>query len=151
MFHAVPSADERAAAELEADSELVLKKLFTLGQGLPGRPRISAAVTEGEAVAGILRHARMVHADVIALGMHARDGAKFAGRVDLTVLHVEDASPYAASVEVSGYPGLAERHYQGLHDLIDDAGGGDRNVRIHIATGDGCSGILEPATPKYRI
>ena len=83
LFHAVPTSDERAAAELEADSERVLKKLFTLGQGLPGRPRISAAVTEGDAAAEILRHARMVHADVIAVGMRrTRRKRKPAGRAD---------------------------------------------------------------------
>jgi len=99
LFHAVRLSDERAAAERDADSERVLKKLFTLGQGLPGRPRISAAVAEGDAAAEILRHARMVHADVIAVGMHARDGsisplvAQLAINAPCPVLAVDETPP----------------------------------------------------------
>jgi nucleotide-binding universal stress UspA family protein len=99
LFHAVPTSDERAAAELDADSERVLRKLFTLNQGLPGRPRISAAVTEGDAAAEILRHARMVEADAIAVGMHARDGsvsplvARIAINAPCPVLAVDETTP----------------------------------------------------------
>ena len=50
--------------------ERVLKKLSALAQPLPGRPRISTAVTEGEAISEILRHARLLKADLIAVGMH---------------------------------------------------------------------------------
>ena len=98
LFHSMPIWSERAAAERGADSEQVLKKLFTLGQGLRGRPRISAAVTEGDAAAEILRHARMVHADVVAIGMHARDGrvspliAQIAINAPCPVLVVDDTS-----------------------------------------------------------
>jgi nucleotide-binding universal stress UspA family protein len=75
LFHAIPSSNEPAVAEGEADSERVLRKLFTLGHGMLGRPRISAAVAEGDAAAEILQQARMVDSDLIAIGMHARDGS----------------------------------------------------------------------------
>jgi nucleotide-binding universal stress UspA family protein len=74
LFHALPNSEELAAALSEGDSERVLKKLFALARSLPGRPRISAAVTEGEAASEILRHARLVKADLIAVGMQAEDG-----------------------------------------------------------------------------
>jgi nucleotide-binding universal stress UspA family protein len=74
MFHVVPNADQRASAPSEADSERVLNRLFAIAQHLPGRPRISAAVTEGEAASEILRHARLMRADLIVVGMHALDG-----------------------------------------------------------------------------
>lgn len=73
LFHALPGGDAHGAAA-NGDSDRVLKKLFALAHGLPGRPRISAAVTEGNPAAEILRHARLVRADLIAIGMHARDG-----------------------------------------------------------------------------
>jgi nucleotide-binding universal stress UspA family protein len=98
LFHAVAASDERAEAELEDDSECVLKKLSTLGEGLPGRPRISAVVTEGSAAAEILRHARMVRADVIAVGMRGRDGsvsplvARLAVNTPCPVLAVDETS-----------------------------------------------------------
>ena len=99
LFHSMPIRKERAAAERGADSEQVLKRLFTLGHGLRGRPRISAAVTEGDAAAEILRHARMMHADVIAIGMHARDEsvspliAQIANNAPCPVLVVDDTAP----------------------------------------------------------
>ena len=108
LFHAVAASDERAEAELEDDSERVLKKLSTLGEGLPGRPRISAAVTEGDAAAEILRHARMVRADVIAVGMRGRDGsvsplvARLAINAPCPVLAVDETS--ARSPPRSGPP-----------------------------------------------
>ena len=71
LFHALPHSHELA----EPDPEHVLEKLSALAQPLRGRPRISAAVTEGEAVTEILRHARLVKADLIAVGMHAEDGS----------------------------------------------------------------------------
>ena len=75
LFHVLPGTDERASAISQVESERALKKLFALAQHLQGRPRISAAVTEGDAAAEILRHARMVNADLIAIGMHAQDGS----------------------------------------------------------------------------
>jgi len=74
LFHALPNSDEREAATSDADAEQVLRKLFALGNEVPGRPRISAAVTQGDAASEILRHARLVKADLIAVGMHADDG-----------------------------------------------------------------------------
>jgi nucleotide-binding universal stress UspA family protein len=74
LIHALPNADRRGSAP-EGDSEHVLRKLFALAQHLPGRPRISAAVTEGDAASEILRHARLVKADLLAVGMHAQDGS----------------------------------------------------------------------------
>jgi nucleotide-binding universal stress UspA family protein len=65
---------------------------------------------------------------------------------ELAVLYVEDALLHAASVEASGYRDLPERLYQELHDFIQDAGGRDRHVRIHIDSGDTVSAILEHAT-----
>jgi len=75
LFHALRNADERASATSRADSERVLNKLFALAQHLSGRPRISAAVTQGDAASEILRHARLVRADLIVVGMHAQDGS----------------------------------------------------------------------------
>jgi nucleotide-binding universal stress UspA family protein len=75
LFHALQHPDEWAGATSEADSERALKKLFALARQLPGRPRISAAVTEGDAAREILRHAGLVNADLIAVGMHAHDGS----------------------------------------------------------------------------
>jgi nucleotide-binding universal stress UspA family protein len=74
LFHALANSEELASAMSEADSERVLTQLFALAQQLPGRPRISAAVTAGEAASEILRHARLINADLIAIGMHAEDG-----------------------------------------------------------------------------
>jgi len=74
VFHALATADGHASATSEAASERVLNKLFALAHHLPGRPRISAAVTEGDAASEILRHARLVRADLIVVGMHAHDG-----------------------------------------------------------------------------
>ena len=102
LFHAVPGADERAPSAIEGNSDRILNKLSALGQGLPGRPRISAAVTEGDAAAEILRHARMVHADVIAIGMHARDGSlsPLIGRLAIgapcPVLVVDETAPLSS-------------------------------------------------------
>ena len=64
----------------------------------------------------------------------------------IAVLHVEDLLLHAATIEAGGYPELTERHYQELRDFIDAAGGKNRKVRVHIATGRGVSGILEHAT-----
>ena len=75
LFHALPTADMHASAASEADCERVLNKLFALAHHLPGRPRISAAVTQGDAATEILRHARLVSADLIVVGMHAQDGS----------------------------------------------------------------------------
>jgi nucleotide-binding universal stress UspA family protein len=88
LFHAVPPGDEGGAAAVQDHSERLLGKLFALGDGLPGRPRISAAVTEGDTAAEILRHARLAHADLIAIGMHGRDG-----RVSPLVAHIAVDAP----------------------------------------------------------
>jgi nucleotide-binding universal stress UspA family protein len=75
LFHAFPHGVERVSAISEADSERTLKRLFALATHLPSRARISAAVTEGDAFAEILRHARLMKADLIAIGMHSQDGS----------------------------------------------------------------------------
>lgn len=74
LFHALPPPDGRVASVAEPDPERALEKLFALARDLPGRPRISAAVTEGDAAAEILRHARLARPDLIAVGMHAQTG-----------------------------------------------------------------------------
>jgi len=74
LFHALPNSREQAPATLEGDSGRALKRLFPLAQPLPGRTRISAAVTDGDAASEILRHARLVKSDLIAVGMQAVDG-----------------------------------------------------------------------------
>jgi nucleotide-binding universal stress UspA family protein len=58
---------------MDTDSERTLAKLFTLARHVPGRPRISAAVSSGDAADEILRHARLVQADLITIGMYAGD------------------------------------------------------------------------------
>ena len=65
---------------------------------------------------------------------------------ELAVLHVRDVLLHAATIEAGGYPELVARNSQELRDFVDDAGGKDRNVRVHIATGRAPSGILEHAT-----
>jgi nucleotide-binding universal stress UspA family protein len=63
----------------------------------------------------------------------------------LTVLHVQDPVLHAATFEAGGDPGLDERQYQELYEFIDAAGGNDRTVRVHIATGRVVSAVLEHA------
>jgi nucleotide-binding universal stress UspA family protein len=99
LLHAISISNEPPTAGSEADSERVLRKLFALGEGLPGRPRMSAAVTQGDAATEILRHARMAQADVIAIGMHVRDGtvsplvARIAMNAPCPVLVVDETAP----------------------------------------------------------
>jgi len=75
LFHAAPEADERGSATSDADCEHAIEKLFALTRHLPGRPRISAVVAVGDAADEILRHARLARADLIAVGMHEKDGS----------------------------------------------------------------------------
>jgi universal stress protein A len=56
-------------------SERLLTKLSTLARTLPDRVRVSTAVTDGEPAIEILRHARLMGADLLALGMHGRNGS----------------------------------------------------------------------------
>lgn len=56
-------------------SERLLTKLSTLARTLPDRVRVSTAVTDGEPTIEILRHARLIGADLLALGMHGRNGS----------------------------------------------------------------------------
>jgi universal stress protein A len=56
-------------------TDRLLTKLFTLARTLPGRARVSTAVTDGEPTIEILRHARLMGADLLALGMHGRNGS----------------------------------------------------------------------------
>ena len=55
--------------------ERLLNRVMALARHLPGRPRISGAVTEGDVADEVVRHARLVHADLIVIGMHSRDGS----------------------------------------------------------------------------
>ncbi len=73
LFHVLRSADSVSAPSAETEPERTLAKLFALARHVPGRPRISAEVSNGDAADEILRHARLVHADLIAIGMHAGD------------------------------------------------------------------------------
>jgi nucleotide-binding universal stress UspA family protein len=73
LFHVLPNTEDVAVFAPEADAEGALAKLFALARHVPGRTRISAAVAHGDAAGEILRHARLVHADVIAIGMQAGD------------------------------------------------------------------------------
>ena len=54
---------------------------------------------------------------------------------ELVVLHMEDLLLHAAAIEAGGNPELTESHYQDLRDFIDAAGGRNRKVRVHVATG----------------
>ena len=63
-----------AGPDEHCGSERVLARLFGLARTLPGRVRVSAAVTDGEPAIEILRHARLIGADLLALGMHGRNG-----------------------------------------------------------------------------
>jgi nucleotide-binding universal stress UspA family protein len=98
LFHALSISHERAFAASKADSERVLKKLSALAQHLPRRPRISAGVSQGDAVTEILRHARVAQADLIAIGMHAQDGsvspliARLANEAPCPVLVVDETT-----------------------------------------------------------
>ena len=65
---------------------------------------------------------------------------------EITVVHVEDVLLHAATIEGGGHPDMVERQYQALHDFIEEAGGANRNVRVHIASGRVVPGILERAT-----
>jgi nucleotide-binding universal stress UspA family protein len=64
---------------------------------------------------------------------------------EIAVVHVQDVLLHAATIEAGGYPELAGRPDQELQDFIDDAGGRNQDVRVHIATGRAVSGILEYA------
>ena len=71
LFHVLPNTEDVAVSASETDPERALAKLFALARHVPRRTRISAAVANGDAAAEILRHSRLVHADVIAIGMRA--------------------------------------------------------------------------------
>ena len=64
-----------AALDEHCGSDRVLARLFGLARTLPGRVRVSAAVTDGEPAIEILRHSRVIGADLLALGMHGRNGS----------------------------------------------------------------------------
>jgi nucleotide-binding universal stress UspA family protein len=105
LFHALPDSPEPAPASSEDDADRALKQLFALAQPLPGRPRISAAVTTGDAAGEIARHARLVKADLLAVGMHADAGqvspliARLALDAPCPVLVVDEGSTAPATGE----------------------------------------------------
>jgi nucleotide-binding universal stress UspA family protein len=112
LFHVIPPSNDQVCEGREDGSERFLEKLFTLGRGLPGRPRMSAAVTEGDPATEILQQARMVDADLIAIGMHGRDGrvspliTRIAIDAPCPVLAVDDTAPNSA------------RQSGGFHQLV---------------------------------
>jgi nucleotide-binding universal stress UspA family protein len=71
LFHVLGDCGASAAAD--AGYDRTLSNLLALADGMPGRIRLSAGVTEGDPAAEILRHARMIHADLIAIGAQADD------------------------------------------------------------------------------
>lgn len=70
LFHVLEGyrSEPTPGADMFVDDERVLSKLFSLASRVPGRPRVSAAVTQGVPPDEILRHARLVRADLIAIG-----------------------------------------------------------------------------------
>jgi nucleotide-binding universal stress UspA family protein len=75
LFHALsrPRDDEPPYNDVP-DSEHALNRLFGLARHIPGRLRLSAAVAHGEVADEIVRHGRLLQADLIVVGMHAQDG-----------------------------------------------------------------------------
>ena len=65
---------------------------------------------------------------------------------EVAVLHVEDPLLHAMTIDAGEYAETTEGHYQELRGFIDAAGGGNRKVQVHIATGRPVSRILEHAT-----
>jgi hypothetical protein len=63
-----------SALERVHRDERALDKLFRLAKELPERTRFSAAFTEGQPIKEILRHARMLQADLIAIGVKTGTG-----------------------------------------------------------------------------
>lgn len=72
LFHVLRHCD-RESPDVE---ERLLNRLFMLARHLPGRPRVSAAVTTGDAAEEILRHAELVDADIIAVGADVHPGPR---------------------------------------------------------------------------
>lgn len=75
LFHALnrQTDDHRPDAGAPA-SEDALNRLFRLARHLPGRLRLSAAVADGDVADEIVRHGRLLQADVIVVGMNSEDG-----------------------------------------------------------------------------
>ena len=65
---------------------------------------------------------------------------------ELTVLHVEGALHYAATLEAGSHVELTARQNDVLHDFVNEAGGKDRKVKVDLVIGDAASGIREHAT-----
>jgi nucleotide-binding universal stress UspA family protein len=70
LFHVLQNTGDVTVSASDTDPERALAKLFALARHVPRRTRLSAAVANGDAAAEILRHSRLLHADVIAIGMH---------------------------------------------------------------------------------
>jgi nucleotide-binding universal stress UspA family protein len=65
---------------------------------------------------------------------------------DLTVLHVEDALHYAATLEAGSHVELTAKHNDVLRDFVTEAGGNDGKVAVDLVTGDAVSEIRKHAT-----
>jgi nucleotide-binding universal stress UspA family protein len=73
MDHRASERDESVSGLEGPDGpERVLDKLSGLARHLPIRVRLSTAVTDGDAADEILQHARLMRADLIAIGMNTR-------------------------------------------------------------------------------
>jgi nucleotide-binding universal stress UspA family protein len=75
LFHALNRLrGGEASYDGAPDSEDALNRLFGLARHIPGRLRLSAAVADGDVADEIVRHGRLLQADLIVLGMKAEDG-----------------------------------------------------------------------------
>jgi universal stress protein A len=107
LFHVQSSGEPLGAEPLERDTQRVLSRMSTLAGQLRGGVRISAAVTDGDAATEILRHARLVQADLIAIGMRARDGT-----VSPLIRQIAIAAPCPV-LAVQGFGELPPAHHGG--------------------------------------
>jgi nucleotide-binding universal stress UspA family protein len=138
LFHVVAASDTATAAMPDADPERVLKKMSALAQRVPDRSRISAAVAEGDATTEILRHARLVKADLIAIGMHARDGsvsplvARLAIDAPCPILVVDEAVATPIKHGALDHIVVAVNFLPASLAAADHAFGLARNVNAHV-------------------
>ena len=74
LFHAVSCGTDG-----ERDAEALIASLFALMRHTRARIRISAAIGYGEPVQEILAHARLMHADLIVMGIDLRPASRAVG------------------------------------------------------------------------
>lgn len=76
LFHALRRDAADDAPNTEAlDPEDALNRLFGLARRLPVRLRLSAAVAGGDVADEIVRHGRLLQADLIVIGRNSGDGS----------------------------------------------------------------------------